>query len=395
MNQQTANFCKYCNKYFHFKDLYDQHEITCEFMFRTRRQKDREDDYIEKLPTPQEQFKLIQYLTLKVNRLENDVARLKINAGTRKRKLVLDILNNPTNPKPNILFEERIKIITLNEEDLYAVFSEDNTNGIISALNRCLTYNNIPICSFQQKDNSIYIWTTKFNNSEINEPIWIMLDYKVFQKWVLELNHKILCIFVKWKANNMDFWLLMATFISTLIFGIEYGIVTGVGVSLIVLIYRTSRPYIIELGKVPNSNFYRNKERFSDVIVDDEVLVFRFDAQLFYANASYFRDNLDELAEAKGERLKLIVLDAESINRVDSTGVEMLKERIKYYQKRDILFYLAGVKGPVRDDLFRGKILDIIDINHFYMRVNGAVNFYKTGDRENQKKYANYIHQSD
>lgn len=197
-----------------------------------------------------------------------------------------------------------------------------------------------------------------------------------------------------WKANNMDFWLLMATFVSTLIFGIEYGIITGVGVSLIVLIYRTSRPYIIELGKVPNSNFYRNKERFSDVIVDDEVLVFRFDAQLFYANASYFRDNLDELAEAKGTNLKLIVLDAESINRVDSTGVEMLKERIKYYQKRDILFYLAGVKGPVRDDLFRGKILDIIDINHFFMRVNGAVNFYKTGDRENQKKYATYIHQS-
>ena len=100
------------------------------------------------------------------------------------------------------------------------------------------------------------------------------------------------------------------------------------------------------------------------------------------------------MAEAKGEHLKLIVLDAESINRVDSTGVEMLKERIKYYQKRGILFYLAGVKGPVRDVLFRGKILDIIEINHFFMRVNGAVNFYKTGDRENQKKYEYYIHQS-
>ncbi|MFY0630193.1 MAG: solute carrier family 26 protein [Flavobacteriaceae bacterium] len=197
-----------------------------------------------------------------------------------------------------------------------------------------------------------------------------------------------------WKANNMDFWLLLATFISTLILGIEYGIAIGVGLSLIVLIFRTSKPYTVELGKVPNSNFYRNKERFSDVIVEDEVLVFRFDAQLFYANAAYFRDNLDLLAEAKGDQLKLIVLDAESINRVDSTGVEMLKERIKYYKKRNVLFYLAGVKGPVRDALFRGKILDIIDVNHFFMRVNGAVNFYKTGDREHQKKYANYIHQA-
>jgi len=196
------------------------------------------------------------------------------------------------------------------------------------------------------------------------------------------------------KANNLDFWLLIATFFSTLTLGIEYGIATGVGLSLIVLIFRTSRPYFTELGKVSGSNFYRNKERFQDVVLQDEILVFRFDAQLFYANANYFRDNLDLIAEKKGGALKLIVIDAESINRVDSTGIEMLMERIKYYQKRNILFYFAGVKGPVRDDMFRGGILKIIDINHFFMRVNGAVNFYKTGDREHQKKYANYIHQS-
>lgn len=196
------------------------------------------------------------------------------------------------------------------------------------------------------------------------------------------------------KANNLDFWLLVATFLSTLTLGIEYGIATGVGLSLIVLIFRTSRPYYAELGKVPNSNFYRNKERFKDVVLEDEILVFRFDAQLFYANANYFRDKLDQIAEKKGDHLKLIVIDAESINRVDSTGIEMLIERIKYYQKRDVLFYFAGVKGPVRDDMFRGGILKIIDINHFFMRVNGAVNFYKTGDREHQKKYANYIHQA-
>jgi len=72
----------------------------------------------------------------------------------------------------------------------------------------------------------------------------------------------------------------------------------------------------------------------------------------------------------------------------------MLKERIKFYQKKGIDFYFAGVKGPVRDALFKSDILDIIDINHFFMRVNGAVTFYKTGDNENQKKYSQYIHQS-
>ena len=196
-----------------------------------------------------------------------------------------------------------------------------------------------------------------------------------------------------WRANNLDFWLMISTFIATLFFGIEYGISVGVGLSLVVLIFRTSRPYVAELGKVPDANFYRNKERFEEVIIEDDILVFRFDAQLFYANASYFRDKLDEMAEKKGKALKLIVLDSESINRTDSTGVEILKERIKFYQKKGVLFYFAGAKGPLRDALFKGGLLRIIDVNHFFMRANDAVKFFRTGDRKTQEKYAKYIHQ--
>ncbi len=197
-----------------------------------------------------------------------------------------------------------------------------------------------------------------------------------------------------WRVNKLDFWLMVSTFIATLCLGIEYGIIEGVGFSLIVLIYRTSKPYVTELGKVPNSNFYRNKNRFEEVVLEDDILVFRFDAQLFYANASYFRDNLEEMTLKKGTALKLIVLDAESINRVDSTGVEMLKERVRYYKKKGVTFYFAGVKGPVRDDLFKSGFLEIIDIHHFFMRANQAVKYYKTGDRKHQEKFAKYIHQS-
>jgi SulP family sulfate permease len=197
-----------------------------------------------------------------------------------------------------------------------------------------------------------------------------------------------------WKTNKLDFWLMLATFIATLVFGIEYGIIIGVGLSLVILVFRTSRPYIAELGKVPGADFYRNKNRFQEVVIEEDVFVFRFDAQLFYANASYFRDYLDEMAAKKGTALKLIVLDSESINRMDSTGVEMLKERIRFYQKKQITFYFAGVKGPVRDLLFKAGLLEIIDVNHFFMRANDAVEFYKTGDRSQQEKYAKYTHQS-
>ena len=195
-----------------------------------------------------------------------------------------------------------------------------------------------------------------------------------------------------WKSSNLDFWLLLTTFVATLFLGIEYGIFAGVGMSIIILIFRTSKPYIAVLGAVPDSDFYKNCDRFNDVIIEDDILVIRFDAQLFFANSSYFRDNLDELAKKKGEALKLIVIDAESINRVDSTGTDVLMDRVSYYQKKGITFYFAGVKGPVRDSLFRAGILNIIDINHFFMNIYTAVKFYKTGDREHQKKYAEYIH---
>lgn len=197
-----------------------------------------------------------------------------------------------------------------------------------------------------------------------------------------------------WRANNLDFWLLLATFCATLFFGIEYGILIGVGLSLVVLIFRTSRPNVVELGKVPDSDFYRNKNRFKEVIIEDDVLVFRFDAQLFYANANYFREQLESMAKAKGEQLKLIVLDGESINRVDSTGIEMLKQQIVFYKRKGILFYFAGIKGPVRDAIFKAGMLDVVSIDHFFMRANWAVLFYKTGDNQNQKKYAQYIHQA-
>ncbi len=197
-----------------------------------------------------------------------------------------------------------------------------------------------------------------------------------------------------WRANNLDFWLLLATFCATLFFGIEYGILIGVSLSLVVLIFRTSRPNVVELGKVPDSDFYRNKNRFKEVLIENDVLVFRFDAQLFYANSNYFRDQLEYMANEKGDQLKLIVLDGESINRVDSTGIEMLKQLVVFYKRKGILFYFAGIKGPVRDAIFKAGMLDVISIDNFFMRANWAVLFYKTGDNQNQKKYAQYIHQA-
>ena len=196
-----VNYCKYCTKYFHYKDSYNLHIPTCEFFYRSKRQIDRNDDCSERLPSPQDQFKLIQYLTLKIHQLESDVSRLKISSGTRKRKVILDLLNNPTNPKPSVLFENWYKSISLTMDDLIPLFDYDITNGIQYVLERYLN-NTIPICSFQQKENSIYIWTTNWNNTDSSNPKWILLDINVYNIWMRYISHLFLEIFLKWQIEN-------------------------------------------------------------------------------------------------------------------------------------------------------------------------------------------------
>jgi SulP family sulfate permease len=99
-----------------------------------------------------------------------------------------------------------------------------------------------------------------------------------------------------WKSNRTDFFMLIVTFIATLSLGIEQGIAVGVILSLVMVIYRTTRPHIAVLGKVPGSTYYRNLERFTEVEDRDDLLIIRFDAQLYFANTNFFKDTLEELS---------------------------------------------------------------------------------------------------
>lgn len=197
-----------------------------------------------------------------------------------------------------------------------------------------------------------------------------------------------------WKINKIDFWMLLVTFLGTLILGIKEGIGVGVGLSLLMVIFRTSKPHIAVLGRIPNTNFFRNSERFKDVEVHKEVLILRFDSHLYFANTNYFREQLDLLSKEKGTDLKLIVIDGECINGLDSTGAAMWNERIDYYALKGIQIHFTNIKGPVRDAMTKAGIISKIGIENCFMSNQGALDFYETGNRESQKKLSSYIEQS-
>jgi SulP family sulfate permease len=197
-----------------------------------------------------------------------------------------------------------------------------------------------------------------------------------------------------WKVNKIDFFMLLVTLIGTLFFGIKEGIGVGVGLSLVMVIFRTSKPHIAVLGRIPNTGYFRNINRFDDVEVTNEVLILRFDSHLYFANTNYFREQLDILCQQKGNTLKLIIVDCECINGLDSTGAAMWNDRIDCYALQGIKIHFTNVKGPVRDAMSKAGIIDKIGIENCFMSNQSAMLYFETGSRESQKNLSSYIQQS-
>lgn len=186
-----------------------------------------------------------------------------------------------------------------------------------------------------------------------------------------------------WKTDRKDFGMLIATFFATLLLGIEEGIAIGVLISLVVVIYSSTKPHNAELGQLGTTGTYRNVDRYLDARIQPEILIYRFDSPLYFANVEHFKESLFEKIDKRGEEeLELIILDASAIHFVDSTGIHSFEELLKELNRRNLTLYIAAAIGPVRDRLKRCGIQDKIGNSHFFFDVEDAVNFYTDKNKE-------------
>ncbi len=185
-----------------------------------------------------------------------------------------------------------------------------------------------------------------------------------------------------WGTDRKDFWVFMVTALATLAVGVEEGILVGVILSLAMLIYKVSYPHIAELGRVPGSNEYKNIERFDNLHTNDNILIIRFDARLFFANANSLRDYVLEKVKLRPD-IKHIIIDCSSISSVDSSAIHMIRDLVEILHRDGREIYLSEVKGPVRDTLKINGILKDSNINHFYLSNRDAVRDlkYKEGNK--------------
>lgn len=180
-----------------------------------------------------------------------------------------------------------------------------------------------------------------------------------------------------WKYRKDEFLVLLITFLSTLFIGITQGILFGVLMSLLLMVYRTSKPHFAVLGKIEGTEYYKNINRYKEELeVRDDLLVVRFDSQLYFGNSAYFKNQLFENIEEKGENLKAVVLNAEAINYIDSTAANMLLKVIQEIHDRDLQFYIAGAIGPTRDIIFSSGIVKELKKEFLFVKTKEAVAYF-------------------
>ncbi|WP_232295813.1 SulP family inorganic anion transporter [Pseudorhodobacter aquimaris] len=149
-----------------------------------------------------------------------------------------------------------------------------------------------------------------------------------------------------------------ATILVTLGMGVESGILAGVALSLFLHLYRTSRPHVAIVGQVPGTEHFRNVERH-DVITTPDVLTIRVDESLYFPNARFLEDFVqDRIAENKA--IRHLVLMFPAVNAVDSSALESLEAILEMLKDSGVSLHLSEVKGPVMDRLRRSHFLDAL-----------------------------------
>ena len=165
-----------------------------------------------------------------------------------------------------------------------------------------------------------------------------------------------------WDYSKSDFSAVAATILLTLLLGVEIGVAAGVAISVLMHLYKTSRPHVAEIGLVPHTQHFRNINRHS-VETDPTVLMLRVDESLYFANARFLESLILERV-TEGCAIRNVVLMFSAVNAVDYSALESLEAINDRLKDMGIGLHLSEVKGPVMDRL---------KASHLLQHLNGRV----------------------
>ena len=180
------------------------------------------------------------------------------------------------------------------------------------------------------------------------------------------------------RAEAVEGLLSLAAFVGVALVGVLQGIIIAIALSFAALVYNASRPYRTELVRIRGRRGYHDRTRHPEGARIPGVLIVRFDAPLFFANAALLESEVHKRVEEAADRrdeppVRHVVLSAEPITDVDATAVDTLTDLDDYLASRDIRLLFAEMKGPVKDQLAAYGLGDRFGRDRFFPTVGAAV----------------------
>jgi sulfate permease, SulP family len=190
------------------------------------------------------------------------------------------------------------------------------------------------------------------------------------------------------RIDRRDFYVFLTTFILTLLLGVQQGVFAGVALSVLLVLYKTSRPHYAVLGQLEGTNTYRNIDRYEGTKLNKDYLIIRYDVDIYFGNAEHFYDTImNEVSNYPD--VKYLIVHMTGIGSIDSTGLHRLNLLVDSLKEEKVILLLAGVRGQVRDLLVKSGLQEEIGARHCYLTVQDAIEGSQSEERDGlSQKYA-------
>ena len=179
-----------------------------------------------------------------------------------------------------------------------------------------------------------------------------------------------------WRVRRSELFLSVAALLGVAVLGVLQGIVVAIVLSLANFVRRAWRPYDAVLGRIPDRKGYHDIDRHPDAAQIPGLVLYRFDAPLFFANAELFTRRVTDAVRARDDPTRWVIVAAEPMTDVDTTAAEILERLLDDLDARKVELAFAELKGPVKDRLRGYGLYDRIGDGHFYPTLGTAIDGY-------------------
>jgi len=204
-----------------------------------------------------------------------------------------------------------------------------------------------------------------------NLPEAVLAALIIHAVWHLIVARKLKKIYL---VSRVEFVMGLIAFLGVILMDVLQGMIIGLGCSLLLVIYQSSKPHLSSLGRDPDTpGHYSDLTRHPENQPIPGILILRLDAPIYYANALTVRDKIKRLVDEADPPLKAVILDSTTQDSLDVTSSEMLISLIRGLKEQGIEVYVAEVHAPVMEFSQRTELFDLIGDDHIFTTLDSAV----------------------